>query len=59
MALMTEVWTSIGIVAATLFGIWRMLAHYETRNDAAHADLGCRIDGVNSRIDNLFGRVGT
>ena len=55
---MTDIWTAIGTVLATLFGMWRMLAHYETRNDAAHADLGRRIDlstsQLNSRIDKLY-----
>lgn len=50
---MTDIWTAVGTVVVTLFGVWRMLAHYETRNDAAHAELGKRIDGLNSRIDNL------
>ena len=54
---MTDIWAAIGTVAATLFGVWRMLAHYETRNDAAHAELGRRIDAVrtdlSARIDAL------
>ena len=50
---MTDIWTAVGTVVVTLFGVWWMLAHYETRNDAAHAELGKRIDGLNSRIDNL------
>ena len=60
---MTDIWTAIGTVAATLFGVWRMLAHYETRNDAAHAELGRRIDAVrtdmSARIDALEGRFET
>ncbi len=55
---MTDIWTAIGTVLVTLFGMWRMLAHYETRNDVAHADLGRRIDQstsqLNSRIDKLY-----
>lgn len=54
---MTDIWTAVGTVVVTLFGVWRMLAHYETRNDAAHAELGRRIDNldsrINHRIDNL------
>ena len=51
---MTDIWTAIGTVAATLFGVWRMLAHYETRNDAAHAALGRRIDSLAGRIDRVY-----
>ena len=58
---MTDIWTAIGTVAVTLFGVWRMLAHYETRNDAAHAELGRRIEAVrtdlSARIDTLGGRI--
>ena len=58
---MTDIWTAIGTVAATLFGVWRMLAHYETRNDAAHAGLGRRIDAVrtdlSARFDTLDRRI--
>ena len=46
-----------GVAAAVLLGVWRMFVHYEQRHDAAHADLGRRIDGVNARIDNLYLRV--
>ena len=67
---MSDIWTAVGTVAATLFGVWRMLAHYETRNDAAHAELGRRIDGVRTdlsdridaqgdRIDAQGGRIDT
>lgn len=51
---MTDLWTAIGTVAVTLFGVWRMLAHYETRNDAAHAELGRRIDSLAGRIDRVY-----
>ena len=71
---MTAIWTAIGTVVATLFGVWRILAHYETRNHAAHAELGRRIDAVRTdlsgridavrtdlsgRIDALEGRIDT
>ena len=39
-----------GAAAAVLLGVWRMFVRYEQRHDAAHADLGRRIDGVNARI---------
>ena len=65
---MTDIWTALGTVVATLFGVWRMLAHYEARNDAARAELGRRIDAVRTelsaridaqgrRIDTLSGRI--
>ena len=58
---MTDIWTAVGTVVVTLFGVWRMLAHYETRNDAAHAELGKRIDNlnnsINNRIDNLYSLI--
>lgn len=49
--------TGVGVTAGVLPGVWRMLAHYETRNDAAHAELGRRIDGTNKRIDLVNGRI--
>ncbi len=58
---MTDIWTAIGTVAVTLFGVWRLLAHYETRNDAAHAELGRRIDAVrtelSTRMDTMSVRI--
>ena len=54
--------TGVGVTAGVLLGVWRMLAHYETRNDAAHAELGRRIDGVRvelgGRIDGLRVELG-
>ena len=58
--------TGVGV----LIGVWRMFAHYEARNDAAHAalakridsryvELGGRIDAVNGRIDTVNGRMDT
>ena len=53
-----EVWavilTGVSVTGGVLLGVWGMLAHYETRNDKAHADLGRRIDGMNGRMDTLF-----
>ena len=51
--IMSVVLTGVGVLVGVLFGVWRMLAHYETRNDAAHAELGRRIDVMNTRIDKL------
>lgn len=36
--------TGVGVLAGVLFGVWKMLAAYEMRNDAAHAALTARID---------------
>ena len=36
--------TGIGVVLTVMLGVWRLLAAYETRNDAAHAALTARID---------------
>ena len=55
--IMAMVLTGVGVTAGVLLGVWRMLAHYETRNDAAHAELGRRIDGMNKRIDLVNGRI--
>ena len=54
---MTDIWTAIGTVVVTLFGVWRMLVHYETRNDQSHSELGRRIDAMNSRIDEVAKQV--
>lgn len=42
--------TAVGTTVAVLFGISRLLASYETRNDAAHVELGQRIDGVRTEL---------
>lgn len=65
---LTIILTGVSVTAGVLLGVWRMMAHYETRNDAAHAELGRRIDGVrtelgrhidevNKRIDLVNGRI--
>ena len=45
--IVSVVHTGVGV----LIGVWRIQAHYESRNDGAHADLGRRIDGVGTRLD--------
>ena len=40
-----------------LLGVWRMLAHDEARNDAAHAKLGQRIDTVSSELRQCIDTV--
>ncbi len=49
---MENVLTAIGTAVVTLLGVWRMFAHYETRNDAAHSELGQRIDNMGARLDS-------
>ena len=53
--------TGVGVSGTVLLGVWGMLAHYETRNDKAHADLGRRIDtlaaDLGRRIDSLAADV--
>ena len=51
--IMSVVLTGAGVLVGVLFGVWRMLARYESRNDAAHAELGRQIDAMNARIDKL------
>ena len=59
--ILTIILTGVSVTAGVLLGVWRMLAHYETRNDAAHAELGRRIDGVRTelggRIDKTNDRM--
>ena len=63
--------SGMSIAAVVLFGVWRMLAHYEKRNDKAHGELrdaitsaetrlGQRIDGLDTRLRNVevgFARI--
>lgn len=64
---LTVVLTGVGTAAArglrSCSGVWKMLNGYETRNDAAHADPGRRIDAVrvevNGRIDKLYELLST
>ena len=39
--IVSVVLTGVGV----LLGVWRIQAHYEVRNEAAHADLARKIDG--------------
>ena len=45
--------TGVGV----LIGVWRIQAHYESRNDRAHADLGRRIDGLGTRLAAIGDQV--
>jgi hypothetical protein len=39
-----EVIATVLTGAGVLLGVWRLLAHYEDRNDRAHAALTARVD---------------
>ena len=56
--ILTIVLTGVGVTAGVLLGVWRMLARYETRNDAAHAELGRRIDGVRTELGGRVAEMG-
>ena len=53
----------MSIAAVLLLGMWRMLAHYEKRNDKAHGDLRDAIIStatrLENRLDNRFDRIET
>jgi len=43
--------------AAVLLGVWRIQAHYETRNEAAHAELRAAIAGVAADVAKVAADV--
>lgn len=43
--------------AAVLLGVWRIHAHYETRNDAAHAELRAAIARVADDLRPTLAKV--
>ena len=43
---------AVGITVVILLGVWRIVARYEIRNDAAHEKLGERIDGLRTELRN-------
>lgn len=45
--------TGVGV----LLGVWRILAHYETRNDAAHAELARKIENALSNVRGEITKV--
>ena len=51
--------TAAATVAAVLFGVWRMLARCEERNDKAHGELGNRIDRLQTELGNRIDRLQT
>ena len=45
--------TGVGV----LLGVWRIQAHYEARNDSAHAALGQKIDAVREQLAKVAADV--
>ena len=43
--------------AAVLLGVWRIQAHYETRNDSAHFELRAAIAGVAADVAKVAADV--
>ena len=48
---------AVGTTAAVLFGVSRMMAGCEIRNDAAHEKLSSRIDKANDTLQAVSGKV--
>lgn len=64
MEILTLVMVVISTATTVLFGVWRIAAHYETRNEKAHGELRAAIDkanesnntaheGLSTRIDGV------
>ena len=51
------VFTGAGVVLGVLLGVWRIQAHYETRNDAAHAELARKIENALSNVRGEITKV--
>ena len=53
----------MSVAAMVLLGMWRMLAHYEKRNDKAHGELRDAITAsatrLETRLENRFDRLET
>lgn len=53
----------MSVAAIVLLGMWRMLAHYEKRNDKAHGELRDAITAsatrLETRLENRFDRLET
>ena len=48
--------TGAGVLLGVLFGVWRIQAHYELRNDAVHAELTRKIENA---LSNVRGEITT
>ena len=53
----TVIMAAIGTATTVLFGVWRIAAHYENRNDNAHGELRGTIDKMNEKNDNAHGEL--
>ncbi len=51
--LVTTILAAVGVV----LGVWRIHAHYETRNDAAHAELSRKIDSLATKVADVAENV--
>ena len=49
--------TGAGVVLGVLLGVWRIQAHYELRNDAAHAELARKIENALSNVRGEITKV--
>ena len=49
--------TGAGVVFGVLLGVWRIQAHYELRNDAAHAELTRKIENALSNVRGEITKV--
>ena len=49
--------TGAGVVLGVLLGVWRIQAHYEMRNDAAHAELARKIENALSNVRGEITKV--
>ena len=49
--------TGVGVALGVLLGVWRIHAHYEIRNDAAHAELARKIENALSNVRGEITRV--
>lgn len=45
----TVIMAAIGTATTVLFGVWRIAAHYENRNDNVHGELRGAIDKMNEK----------
>ena len=57
MEIVTLVMVVISTATTVLFGVWRIAAHYATRNEKAHGELRAAIDKANESNDKAHGEL--